>query len=122
MVDLGLYCLTSLVAWLATLTVCSALLLLIDSACAGFDTAYGHHAGRWFTVHWQTDGGNCERFRLLRPNARLRRQNGWAGHILQNTATWIDRTRKFRANNGIEFAATYFVMLLALLYLEVGWR
>ena len=120
--------LPALLAWLATLTeVIGALLLL-----AGLGV-------RWvsiplmvtmlvagLTVHWQngwlaiaSGSGFFATERTIEATQRL----AWAKDILQEhgNMNWLTEYRNFVVlNNGIEFAATYFVMLLALLYLGSG--
>lgn len=118
----------ALLAWLATLTeAVGALLLLI-----GFGV-------RWvsiplmvtmvvaaFAVHWQngwlaiaTGSGLFATDRTVEAVERLDR----AKSILQEHGNygWLTEHGNFVVlNNGIEFAATYFVMLLALFYLGSG--
>ena len=111
--------LPAVLAWLATLTeVLGALLLLIGLGV------------RWVSiplmvtmlvaglvVHWQngwlaiaSGSGLFATERTIEATERLRR----AKSILQEHGNFVV------LNNGIEFAATYFVMLLALLYLGSG--
>lgn len=118
----------ALLAWLATLTeAVGAIMLLI-----GFGV-------RWvslplmvtmlvaaFTVHWQngwlaiaTGSGIFATERTIEATERLDR----AKSILQEHGNygWLTEHGNLVAlNNGIEFAATYFIMLLALLYLGSG--
>ena len=118
----------ALLAWLATLTeVLGALLLLIGLGV------------RWIsiplmitmlvaalTVHWQngwlaiaSGSGLFATERTIEATERLNR----AKSILQEHGNmdWLTEHGNFVVlNNGIEFAATYFVMLLALLYLGSG--
>lgn len=118
----------ALLAWLATLTeAVGAIILLI-----GFGV-------RWvslplmvtmlvaaFTVHWQngwlaiaTGSGIFATERTIEATERLDR----AKSILQEHGNygWLTEHGNLVAlNNGIEFAATYFIMLLALLYLGSG--
>lgn len=120
--------LPALLAWLATLTeAVGAILLLI-----GFGV-------RWIsiplmvtmlvaglTVHWQngwlaiaTGSGLFATDRTVEAVERLDR----AKSILQEHGNygWLTEHGNFVVlNNGIEFAATYFIMLLALLYLGSG--
>ena len=120
--------LPALLAWLATLTeAVGAILLLI-----GFGV-------RWIsiplmvtmlvaglTVHWQngllaiaTGSGLFATDRTVEAVERLNR----AKSILQEHGNygWLTEHGNFVVlNNGIEFAATYFIMLLALLYLGSG--
>lgn len=120
--------LPALLAWLATLTeVLGALFLLV-----GF-------AVRWVSiplmitmlvaavaVHWQngwlaiaSGSGLFSTERTMEATERLSR----AKSILQEHGNmdWLTEHGNFVVlNNGIEFAATYFVMLLALLYLGSG--
>lgn len=120
--------LPALLAWLATLTeVIGALLLLVGLGV------------RWvsiplmvtmlvagLTVHWQngwlaiaSGSGFFETERTIEATQRLAR----AKDILQEhgNMNWLTEYGNFVVlNNGIEFAATYFVMLLALLYLGSG--
>ena len=120
--------LPALLAWLATLTeAVGAILLLI-----GFGV-------RWIsiplmvtmlvaglTVHWQngwlaiaTGSGLFATDRTVEAAERLDR----AKSILQEHGNygWLTGHGNFVVlNNGIEFAATYFIMLLALLYLGSG--
>ena len=120
--------LPALLAWLATLTeVLGALLLLIGLGV------------RWvsiplmvtmlvagFTVHWQNGwlaiASGSGLFATKRTIAATE-QLGRAKSILQEHGNmdWLTEHGNFVVlNNGIEFAATYFVMLLALLYLGSG--
>ena len=118
----------ALLAWLATLTeAVGAILLLI-----GFGV-------RWIsiplmvtmlvaglTVHWQngwlaiaTGSGLFATDRTVEAVERL----DSAKSILQEHGNygWLTEHGNFVVlNNGIEFAATYFIMLLALLYLGSG--
>lgn len=120
--------LPALLAWLATLTeAVGAILLLI-----GFGV-------RWIsiplmvtmlvaglTVHWQngwlaiaTGSGLFATDRTVEAVERL----DHAKSILQEHGNygWLTEHGNFVVlNNGIEFAATYFIMLLALLYLGSG--
>lgn len=120
--------LPALLAWLATLTeVIGALLLLVGLGV------------RWvsiplmvtmlvagLTVHWQngwlaiaSGSGFFATERTIEATQRL----GRAKDILQEhgNMNWLTEYGNFVVlNNGIEFAATYFVMLLALLYLGSG--
>ena len=120
--------LPALLAWLATLTeVIGALLLLVGLGV------------RWvsiplmvtmlvagLTVHWQngwlaiaSGSGFFATERTIEATQRLAR----AKDILQEhgNMNWLTEYGNFVVlNNGIEFAATYFVMLLALLYLGSG--
>lgn len=120
--------LSALLAWLATLTeVIGALLLLVGLGV------------RWvsiplmvtmlvagLTVHWQngwlaiaSGSGFFATERTIEATQRL----GRAKDILQEQGNmdWLTEYGNFVVlNNGIEFAATYFVMLLALLYLGSG--
>ncbi len=120
--------LPALLAWLATLTeVIGALLLLVGLGV------------RWvsiplmvtmlvagLTVHWQngwlaiaSGSGFFATERTIEATQRLAR----AKDILQEhgNMSWLTEYGNFVVlNNGIEFAATYFVMLLALLYLGSG--
>ena len=120
--------LPALLAWLATLTeAVGAILLLI-----GFGV-------RWIsiplmvtmlvaglTVHWQngwlaiaTGSGLFATDRTVEAVERL----DSAKSILQEHGNygWLTEHGNFVVlNNGIEFAATYFIMLLALLYLGSG--
>ena len=120
--------LPTLLAWLAALTeAVGAILLLI-----GFGV-------RWIsiplmvtmlvaglTVHWQngwlaiaTGSGLFATDRTVEAVERLDR----AKSILQEHGNygWLTEHGNFVVlNNGIEFAATYFIMLLALLYLGSG--
>ena len=120
--------LPALLAWLATLTeAIGAVLLLIGLAV------------RWislplmitmlvaaFAVHWQNGWlaiaektGVFATERTVEATERLDR----AKDILQEHGNygWLTEHGNFVVlNNGIEFAATYFVMLLALLYLGSG--
>ena len=104
-----------------------ALLLLVGLGDAlGFDTTHGHHAGRWIDRSLaKRVASNCERVRIfatertIEATQRLAR----AKDILQEhgNMNWLTEYGNFVVlNNGIEFAATYFVMLLALLYLGSG--
>jgi putative oxidoreductase len=120
--------LPALLAWLATLTeAIGAVLLLIGLGV------------RWislplmitmlvaaFAVHWQNGWlaiaektGVFATERTVEATERLDR----AKDILQEHGNygWLTEHGNFVVlNNGIEFAATYFVMLLALLYLGSG--
>ena len=120
--------LPALLAWLATLTeAIGAILLLIGLGV------------RWislplmitmlvaaFAVHWQNGWlaiaektGVFATARTVEATERLDR----AKAILQEHGNygWLTEHGNFAVlNNGIEFAATYFVMLLALLYLGSG--
>ena len=120
--------LPALLAWLATLTeAIGAVLLLIGLGV------------RWislplmftmlvaaFAVHWQNGWlaiaektGVFANERTVEATERLDR----AKDILQEHGNygWLTEHGNFVVlNNGIEFAATYFVMLLALLYLGSG--
>ena len=120
--------LPALLAWLATLTeAIGAVLLLIGLGV------------RWislplmitmlvaaFAVHWQNGWlaiaektGVFATERTVEATERLDR----AKAILQEHGNygWLTEHGNFAVlNNGIEFAATYFVMLLALLYLGSG--
>lgn len=120
--------LPALLAWLATLTeAIGAVLLLIGLGV------------RWislplmitmlvaaFAVHWQNGWlaiaektGVFATERTVEATERLDR----AKDILQEHGNygWLTEQGNFVVlNNGIEFAATYFVMLLALLYLGSG--
>ena len=120
--------LPALLAWLATLTeAIGAILLLIGLGV------------RWislplmitmlvaaFAVHWQNGWlaiaektGVFATERTVEATERLDR----AKDILQEHGNygWLTEHGNFVVlNNGIEFAATYFVMLLALLYLGSG--
>ena len=120
--------LPALMAWLAALTeVAGALLLLV-----GFSV-------RWVslplmvtmlvaavTVHWQNGwlaiaeaAGIFATERTVEAAGRLDR----AKDILQEHGNygWLTEHGNFVVlNNGIEFSATYFIMLLALLYLGSG--
>ena len=120
--------LPALLAWLATLTeAIGAILLLIGLGV------------RWislplmitmlvaaFAVHWQNGWlaiaektGVFATERTVEATERLDR----AKAILQEQGNygWLTEHGNFAVlNNGIEFAATYFVMLLALLYLGSG--
>ena len=120
--------LPALLAWLATLTeAIGAILLLIGLGV------------RWislplmitmlvaaFAVHWQNGWlaiaektGVFATERTVEATERLDR----AKAILQEHGNygWLTEHGNFVVlNNGIEFAATYFVMLLALLYLGSG--
>ena len=120
--------LPALLAWLATLTeAIGAILLLIGLGV------------RWislplmitmlvaaFAVHWQNGWlaiaektGVFATERTVEATERLDR----AKAILQEHGNygWLTEHGNFAVlNNGIEFAATYFVMLLALLYLGSG--
>lgn len=120
--------LPALLAWLATLTeAIGAVLLLIGLGV------------RWislplmitmlvaaFAVHWQNGWlaiaektGVFATERTVEATERLDR----AKDILQEHGNygWLTEHSNFVVlNNGIEFAATYFVMLLALLYLGSG--
>lgn len=120
--------LPALLAWLATLTeAIGAVLLLIGLGV------------RWislplmitmlvaaFAVHWQNGWlaiaektGVFATERTVEATERLDR----AKDILQEHGNygWLTEHGNFAVlNNGIEFAATYFVMLLALLYLGSG--
>ncbi len=120
--------LPALLAWLATLTeAIGAVLLLIGLGV------------RWislplmitmlvaaFAVHWQSGWlaiaektGVFATERTVEATERLDR----AKAILQEHGNygWLTEHGNFAVlNNGIEFAATYFVMLLALLYLGSG--
>ena len=120
--------LPALLAWLATLTeAIGAILLLIGLGV------------RWislplmitmlvaaFAVHWQNGWlaiaektGVFATERTVEATERLDR----AKDILQEHGNygWLTEQGNFVVlNNGIEFAATYFVMLLALLYLGSG--
>ena len=120
--------LPALLAWLATLTeAIGAILLLIGLGV------------RWislplmitmlvaaFAVHWQNGWlaiaektGVFATERTVEATERLDR----AKDILQEHGNygWLTEHGNFVVlNNGIEFAATYFVMLLALLYLGAG--
>jgi putative oxidoreductase len=120
--------LPALLAWLATLTeAIGAVLLLVGLGV------------RWislplmitmvvaaFAVHWQNGwlaiaerSGFFATDRTVEAAERLDR----AKDILQEHANygWLTEHGNFVVlNNGIEFAATYFVMLLALLYLGSG--
>lgn len=120
--------LPALLAWLATLTeAIGAVLLLIGLGV------------RWislplmitmlvaaFAVHWQNGWlaiaektGVFATERTVEATERLDR----AKAILQDHGNygWLTEHGNFVVlNNGIEFAATYFVMLLALLYLGSG--
>lgn len=120
--------LPALLAWLATLTeAIGAILLLIGLGV------------RWislplmitmlvaaFAVHWQNGWlaiaektGVFATERTVEATERLDR----AKDILQEHGNygWLTEHGNFAVlNNGIEFAATYFVMLLALLYLGSG--
>ena len=120
--------LPALLAWLATLTeVLGALLLLIGLGV------------RWVSiplmitmlvaglaVHWQngwlaiaSGSGLFTTERTIEATERLSRAKG----ILQEHGNidWLTEHGNFVVlNNGVEFAATYFVMLLALLYLGSG--
>ena len=120
--------LPALLAWLATLTeAIGAVLLLIGLGV------------RWislplmitmlvaaFAVHWQNGWlaiaektGVFATERTVEATERLDR----AKDILQEHGNygWLTEHGNFVVlNNGIEFAATYFVMLLALLYLGAG--
>lgn len=120
--------LPALLAWLATLTeAIGAVLLLIGLGV------------RWislplmitmlvaaFAVHWQNGWlaiaektGVFATERTVEATERLDR----AKAILQEQGNygWLTEHGNFVVlNNGIEFAATYFVMLLALLYLGSG--
>ena len=120
--------LPALMAWLATLTeAVGAFLLLI-----GFSV-------RWvslplmvtmlvaaLTVHWQNGwlaiaeaSGICATERTMEAAGR----SGRAKDILQEHGNygWLTEHGNFVVlNNGIEFSATYFIMLSALLYLGSG--
>ena len=120
--------LPALLAWLATLTeVIGALLLLVGLGV------------RWvsiplmvtmlvagLTVHWQngwlaiaSGSGFFATERTIEATQRLAR----AKDILREhgNMNWLTEYGNFVVlNNGIEFAATYFVMLLAPLYLVSG--
>ena len=118
----------ALLAWLATLTEAAGAIML----SIGFGV-------RWislplmitmlvagFTAHWQngwlaiaTGSGFFATERTVEATERLAR----AKSILQEHGNygWLTEHGNFVVlNNGIEVAATYFIMLLALLYLGSG--
>ena len=119
--------LPALLAWLATdRGVRRTAVTDRTRRALGFDTAYGHHAGRWVYRPWQngwlaiaSGSGLFATERTIAATERL----GRAKSILQEHGNmdWLTEHGNFVVlNNGIEFAATYFVMLLALLYLGSG--
>ena len=120
--------LPALLAWLATLTeVLGALLLLIGLGVRWVSIpAMVTMLVAGFTVHWQNGwlaiASGSGLFATKRTIAATE-QLGRAKSILQEHGNmdWLTEHGNFVVlNNGIEFAATYFVMLLALLYLGSG--
>jgi uncharacterized membrane protein YphA (DoxX/SURF4 family) len=120
--------LPALLAWLATLTeAVGAILLLVGIGVRWISLPLMMTmlvAG--ITVHWQhgwlaiaTGSGLFATDRTVEAVQRLDR----AKTILQEHGNygWLTEHGNFVVlNNGIEFAATYFIMLLALLYLGSG--
>lgn len=120
--------LPALLAWLATLTeAVGAILLLVGIGVRWISLPLMMTmlvAG--ITVHWQhgwlaiaTGSGLFATDRTVEAVERLDR----AKTILQEHGNygWLTEHGNFVVlNNGIEFAATYFIMLLALLYLGSG--
>lgn len=120
--------LPALLAWLATLTeAIGAILLLIGLGVQWISLPLMiTMLVAAFAVHWQNGWlaiaektGVFATERTVEATERLDR----AKAILQEHGNygWLTEHGNFAVlNNGIEFAATYFVMLLALLYLGSG--